>query len=224
MTIIAKNLGKSFGQPPTDALRDVTLEIKSGEFVAITGRSGSGKSTLLYILSTLDPPSRGGLWIDSEAIGTMPSEGLHRFRNRNMGFEFQFHYLLPELSALENVLMPAMKTGQHRSRRELAERLLEQVGLLDKRHRLPAQMSGGEQQRVAIARALVMEPKYIFADEPTGNLDTANGDTVMKILAEINARLKTTVVMVTHDPDYAAMAQRRIALVDGTMESHVPVH
>jgi putative ABC transport system ATP-binding protein/lipoprotein-releasing system ATP-binding protein len=215
MTIESKDLVKSFGSPATEVLRRLSFEIQSGEFVAITGRSGSGKSTLLYILSTLDSPSAGDLLIDGSSIRAMNQTTLHRFRNQNMGFIFQFHYLLPELTALENVLMPAMKTGAHKKRRAFAESLLEQMDLGTKLHRLPSQLSGGEQQRVAIARALVMEPKYLFADEPTGNLDSTNGDKVMQILRDINNRLNTTVIMVTHDPDYAAMAGRRIHLVDG---------
>lgn len=218
MAIRSINLGKSFGDPPTEVLKDVSFTIDDGEFIAITGRSGSGKSTLLYLLSTLDPPSSGELEIEGANVGSMSSEVLHRFRNRNMGFIFQFHYLLPELSALENILMPAMKTRQHHTRKKFAVNLLQQVGLAEKHHRLPSQLSGGEQQRVAIARALIMEPKYIFADEPTGNLDTENGTIVMDILKDINTRLNTTVVMVTHDVDYAAMAKRQIVLVDGQME------
>ena len=215
MTIESKDLVKSFGSPATEVLRRLSFEIQYGEFVAITGRSGSGKSTLLYILSTLDSPSAGDLLIDGSSIRAMNQTTLHRFRNQNMVFIFQFHYLLPELTALENVLMPAMKTGAHKKRRAFAESLLEQMDLGTKLHRLPSQLSGGEQQRVAIARALVMEPKYLFADEPTGNLDSTNGDKVMQILRDINNRLNTTVIMVTHDPDYAAMAGRRIHLVDG---------
>ena len=215
MTIESKDLVKSFGSPATEVIRRLSFEVQSGEFIAITGRSGSGKSTLLYILSTLDSPSAGDLLIDGSSIRAMDQTTLHRFRNQNMGFIFQFHYLLPELTALENVLMPAMKTGAHKKRRAFAESLLEQMDLGTKLHRLPSQLSGGEQQRVAIARALVMEPKYLFADEPTGNLDSTNGDKVMQILRDINNRLNTTVIMVTHDPDYAAMAGRRIHLVDG---------
>ena len=219
MTILSKELGKSFGTPANKVLRNINFEIESGEFAAITGRSGSGKSTLLYILSTLDAPTTGDLIIDGASIRTMNPRMLHKFRNQNMGFIFQFHYLLPELTALENVLMPAMKTGSHKKRRDFAKSLLDEVGLSGKFDRLPSQLSGGEQQRVAIARALVMEPKYIFADEPTGNLDSINGDKVMQILKDVNQRLKTTIIMVTHDRDYASMAGRHIHLVDGAIVS-----
>lgn len=145
----------------------------------------------------------------------MSDEELYVFRNQEMGFIFQFHYLLSELTALENVLMPARKTKQHEPRTAYAQSLLEQFDLKNKMHRRPRELSGGEQQRVAIARALVMEPKYLFADEPTGSLDTVNGDKVMKIIQEANKNKNTTVVMVTHDPDFANLADRQIKLVDG---------
>lgn len=219
MSIIAQKLVKTFGEPPTTALHGVDVNLQDGEFVAITGRSGSGKSTLLYLLSTLDVPTSGELEISGQNISDMTSEEVHRFRNLMMGFVFQFHYLLPELTALENTLMPALKTGRREERRPFAVSLLERFGLGDKTHRRPGQLSGGEQQRVSIARALVMEPRYLFADEPTGNLDTASGDIVMRILGGINREKKTTVVIVTHDPDYAAFAQRQIHLVDGTIAS-----
>lgn len=215
MGIVAKNIDKRIGDPPTQVLFDISADIERGEFVALTGRSGSGKSTLMYILSSLDSPSSGTVEIDGYDIETMPSEELHRFRNLNMGFVFQFHYLLAELTALENVLMPTLKFNQRERRRSLAEGLLEQFGLKDKVHRQPRQLSGGEQQRVAIARALVMEPAYLFADEPTGSLDTLNGDLVMKILSDTNRDKGATIVMVTHDPDFADMARRKIHLSDG---------
>lgn len=215
MGIVAKNIDKRIGDPPTQVLFDISADIGRGEFVALTGRSGSGKSTLMYILSSLDSPSSGTVEIDGYDIETMPSEELHRFRNLNMGFVFQFHYLLAELTALENVLMPTLKFNQRERRCSLAEGLLEQFGLKDKVHRQPRQLSGGEQQRVAIARALVMEPAYLFADEPTGSLDTLNGDLVMKILSDTNRDKGATIVMVTHDPDFADMARRKIHLSDG---------
>ncbi len=181
-----------------------------------TGRiRAPGKSTLLYLLSSLDVPSEGKVEIDGNDLARMPGEEIYRFRNQRMGFVFQFHYLLAELTSLENVLLPARKTDQEAQRRAYAESLLEQFGLTDKMDRLPRQLSGGEQQRVAIARALVMEPSYLFADEPTGNLDSANGDIVMNIIRDINRRHHMTVVMVTHDPDFANLAGRQIRLVDG---------
>ena len=217
MSLVASHIVKSFGVPPTQVLKDISLTIEEGDFVSITGRSGSGKSTLLYVMSTLDQATSGEIIIDGEKVTAMSSERLHQFRNQNMGFVFQFHYLLPELTALENVLIPARKTQQHEKKSDLAFSLLERFGLKSKENRLPGQLSGGEQQRVAIARALIMQPKYLFADEPTGNLDSSNGDQVIRILKELNETEKMTIVMVTHDPDYAAMAKRQVYLVDGQM-------
>lgn len=215
MSIVAKNIGKTIGNPPNQILSDINLEIKDGEFVALTGKSGSGKSTLLYILSSLDNPSTGIVEISGHNITKMEDQDLYRFRNQKMGFVFQFHYLLAELTALENVLMPARKSKEDIHRKPYAESLLEQFGLKDKMHRLPRQLSGGEQQRVAIARSLVMEPQYLFADEPTGALDSTSGEKVMSLIIDANKKRKTTVVMVTHDPDFALLAQRQVKLVDG---------
>jgi len=215
MSIEALDVKKIFGIPPTEVLKGISFKINSGEFVSLTGRSGSGKSTLLYILSSLDSPSQGQVKLDGKDVYSLTPSELHKFRNEKMGFVFQFHYLLPELSSLENVLMPTIKTHQRESKRKRAQELLGQFGLGDKLDRLPRQLSGGEQQRVAIARALIMEPEYLFADEPTGNLDSVNGEVVMKLLRQINDDFKTTIVMVTHDPDFASMAKRQIYLVDG---------
>lgn len=215
MSIRGHGIRKAFGAPPQEVLRGIDLEVNEGEFVAITGRSGSGKSTLLYIMSSLDPATAGDLELDGKNIKAMDEQELHRFRNEKMGFVFQFHYLLPELTAIDNVLMPARKTKTENSRRERALELLKEFDLQDKLNRLPSELSGGEQQRVAIARALIMEPRYIFADEPTGNLDSVNGDRVLQILKRISREQKTAVVMVTHDPDYAAMTDRHIQLSDG---------
>jgi ABC-type lipoprotein export system ATPase subunit len=215
MGIRAQHIRKSFGTPAQEVLKGIDLHVGEGEFVSITGRSGSGKSTLLYILSSLDPATAGALELDGKSIDAMNDDELHRFRNEKMGFVFQFHYLLPELTALENVLMPARKTKTEDARRSRATELMNEFGLGDKLSRLPGELSGGEQQRVAIARALIMEPRYIFADEPTGNLDSANGELVMQILKRISREQKAAVIMVTHDPDYAAMADRRIQLSDG---------
>ncbi|QQR81903.1 MAG: ABC transporter ATP-binding protein [Deltaproteobacteria bacterium] len=215
MSIETHHISKTFGHPPTTVLRNVSLTIPDNDFVSITGRSGSGKSTLLYILSTLDNATEGKIVIDGETVSAMTPQEVHRFRNQKMGFVFQFHYLLPELTALENILIPARKTKVHEAKREKALALLEKFDLKGKDHRLPSQLSGGEQQRVAIARSLIMDPQYLFADEPTGNLDSVNGDTVIKILKDLNEHENMTIIIVTHDPDYAAMAKRRIHLVDG---------
>jgi putative ABC transport system ATP-binding protein/lipoprotein-releasing system ATP-binding protein len=215
VSIIASHVGKVIGQPPTRVLQDISLEIRDGEFIALTGRSGSGKSTLLYLLSSLDTTYEGSIEIDGRELKQMTEEELAVFRNRNMGFVFQFHYLLAELSALENVLMPARKAKSEDERRERAVSLLAQFGLGEKLHRLPRELSGGEQQRVAIARALVMDPRYLFADEPTGNLDSVSGEMVMQIIRNLNEKLGMTIVMVTHDPDFANLAKRKIHLSDG---------
>jgi putative ABC transport system ATP-binding protein/lipoprotein-releasing system ATP-binding protein len=219
MSILTQKLCKSFGKPPNPVLKDINLEIKEGEFAAIVGRSGSGKSTLLYVLSTLDTLTSGSLKIDGQNVEEMSLEEVHRFRNVKLGFVFQFHYLLPECSALENILMPAMKAGTEVKLKKHALNLLEEFGMSAKADRLPGQLSGGEQQRVAIARALVMSPKYIFADEPTGNLDSINGTAVIKLFEKINKELGTTIVFVTHDLEFASMAKRTIRLVDGQIVS-----
>ena len=215
MGIVARNVGKRIGDTETQVLSDITLEIRDGEFIALTGRSGSGKSTLLYLLSTLDSVSSGDISFDGVRVDQLKQDALSLIRNERIGFVFQFHYLLAELSALENVLMPARKYNQLEKHTEHAKKLLDQFGLGDKLHRLPRQLSGGEQQRVAIARALSMKPKYLFADEPTGSLDSVNSDTVMKIIRESNRELGTTIIMVTHDSGYAKLAHRQIQLVDG---------
>jgi lipoprotein-releasing system ATP-binding protein len=218
MGLLLKNIEKSFGQPPTRVLKGVSFRIKEGEFVALTGRSGSGKSTLLYILSSLDPATSGQLTIDGKDLSLFQGEELHRFRNKNMGFVFQFHHLLPELTCLENILMPARKTDRHRSMEKEAVKLMEDFEIGHVKAKVPGKVSGGERQRVAIARALIMRPKYLFADEPTGNLDSASGERVMRIFEKVNRRDKTTIIMVTHDQGYANRAKRRIGLKDGMVE------
>ena len=220
MGISAINVTKSFGTPPVQAISNVSLEIKSGEFVSLIGKSGSGKSTLLYLLSSLDIVTEGQVLIDGKDILQMTKNEIYAFRNQNMGFVFQFHYLISELSAMENVLLPCFKEKTVEQHRQFAKELLDRFGLNDKYDRLPSQLSGGEQQRVAIARALVMKPRYLFADEPTGSLDTANGKIVMDILKNANQDYKTTIIMVTHDVDYASLAERRIELQDGRILTH----
>lgn len=218
MGIIAKNLYKQFGTPATTILNDINLTIDDGEFIAITGRSGSGKSTLLYVLSSLDHPTKGTIEIEGQTITSMKPNTLNQFRNEKLGFVFQFHYLIAELSALENILLPAKKAERDKELTDYAYSLLKSVGLQNKEHRLPRHLSGGEQQRVAIARSLIMKPKYLFADEPTGALDSINGKMVMDIIHKINNEDKTTIVLVTHDSDFAAQAKRKIHLVDGKIQ------
>ncbi len=215
--IECRGIIKEFGTPPQRILHDLSFTIGDGEFVSISGRSGSGKSTLLYIISTLDSATQGQVLIDGRDIATMNIEQIHHFRNKNVGFVFQFHYLLPELTAIENVLLPARNLGLIQEKTKMAESLLEELNVIKQKDKLPSQMSGGEQQRVAIARALIMQPRYIFADEPTGNLDTRNADIVMQILKRTNKELGTTIALVTHEPDFAAQADREIYLIDGRL-------
>jgi lipoprotein-releasing system ATP-binding protein len=215
MSISIKNVTKSFGEPPTQVLKGISAEIEDGEMVSITGRSGSGKSTLLYIISSLDRPTTGEVFVDNESLTHMSSDKIHQFRNLKMGFVFQFHHLLPELTALENVLMPTLKVLPDKKRNDFALELLKLFGISNKANSLPSQLSGGEQQRVAIARALIMKPKFLFADEPTGNLDSTNGLLVMDLFKRINKELSTTIIYVTHDLQFSKMSSRQINMVDG---------
>lgn len=215
MSIVAQHVQKIIGDPPNHVLTDVSLEIKDREFVALTGKSGSGKSTLLYLLSTLDSVTNGSIKISGKDIQSMTEEELYEFRNRTMGFVFQFHFLISELTALENVLLPCRKFKLGKEKEEYAKSLLREFELGEKFDRLPRHLSGGEQQRVAIARALVMNPTYLFADEPTGSLDSQNAEKVMNILMRANQERGTTIILVTHDPDFAQESKRQIHLRDG---------
>lgn len=212
-----QNLDKELGDQNTLVLADLNFAIDEGEFVSLTGKSGSGKSTLLYVLSTLDKPTRGDVFYLDRNIKDYSEPELHKLRNLNIGFVFQFHYLLPELSALENVLMPARKWGHYNEKKEFAEYLLSKMELDNHMGHKPRELSGGQAQRVAIARSLIMNPKFLFADEPTGSLDSVNSRKVLDIFNSINQEFKTTMVMVTHDPDLAQATKRQIHLIDGRM-------
>jgi ABC-type lipoprotein export system ATPase subunit len=220
--LVLENVGKVYpGAVPTRALEGVTFSIRPGEFVAIVGASGSGKTTLLNLLGLLDSPSEGRISLDGRDVtGLWPDEAA-RLRRDRMGFIFQFHYLLPEFSALENVLMPCRLAGDGRDLREEGKvrALFARVGLTPKLDRRPDQLSGGEQQRVAILRALANDPRVILADEPTGNLDSRNAAEVFALLREITRESQRTVIMVTHDRDLAANTDRVITLRDGRIES-----
>ena len=213
------NLTKRFKPKGPVIIDNLNLEISDGNFISLVGRSGSGKSTLLYLISTLDRKYEGQVFYDQAEVTQMPLQTLHRLRNQQMGFVFQFHYLINELTALENILLPTRKAGVMKEKEDFAHELLKTVGLSDKGHRLPNQLSGGEQQRVAIARALIMKPKYLFADEPTGNLDTHTGALVMDLFKRFNEENGTTIVYVTHDREFARRASRQIELVDGKIVS-----
>ena len=199
------------------ALKDVSLEIGKGEFVAITGQSGSGKSTLLYVLSTLDTDYNGKININGNLLKSLNSNQLASLRNRDIGFVFQFHYLLPEFTVLENVCLPAMRLKKYTPQqiRDRAIQKLDMLGLKDQIEKKGGQLSGGQQQRVAIARALINDPVIIFGDEPTGNLDSNNAKIVFDIFKELSENHNQTIVIVTHDPGIAAKSDRCITLKDG---------
>jgi putative ABC transport system ATP-binding protein len=195
-------------------LHPLDLTIAGGRVVAITGPSGSGKSTLLGLIAGLDAPTAGRVVIDGVDITALDEDGLARLRGSRIGFVFQFFHLLPSLTAYENVLVPMEILGDRDAPRK-ADALLREVGLAERRHHYPSQLSGGEQQRVAIARALANDPPILLADEPTGNLDSATGHAVVELLLDINRSRKTTLVIVTHDPELASVADLSIALRDG---------
>ena len=212
---IRKSYGS--GEVESEILHGIDLTLRRGEFAALIGPSGSGKSTLLNLIGLLDRPSGGHLHIDGEETGTLDDAGLTRLRGRRIGFVFQHHHLIPAFTAEENVAMPLLVARGRPDAAMFAQagRLLEQVGLGERRRHLANQLSGGQQQRVAIARALVAEPSLVLADEPTGNLDTHAADEVFKLLREVNRRQQTTFLIVTHDPRLAARCDRIIELVDG---------
>jgi len=218
MMIAAVDLHKSFklDQAEVHVLKGVSLEIKRGELVAIVGASGVGKTTLLHILGTLDRPTSGTVRFDGNDVFAMDDQTLAEFRNRKIGFVFQFHHLLPEFTALENVMLPALIRRQSEAEaRAAAEAVLKEVGL---EHRLVhriGELSGGEQQRVAVARALVLHPDLVLADEPTGNLDTHTGEEVFKLLRDLNRAKGITFVIVTHNEALSRQADRIIRMVDG---------
>ena len=203
------------GDHPLTILHPLDYTIPSGQFVAVVGPSGSGKSTLLGLLAGLDTPSAGRILLDGEDITGLEEDRLAVLRGRKIGFVFQSYQLIPTLTAEENVLLPAELAGNGAARPERSRELLDSVGLLDRRDHYPVQLSGGEQQRVALARAFMLRPPILMADEPTGNLDSANGLHVLELLIALNRREKTTLVLVTHDHELAAHADRRITLRDG---------
>jgi putative ABC transport system ATP-binding protein len=202
------------GSEPLTILHPLTATISKGQFVAIVGPSGSGKSTLLGLLAGLDAPTSGSVWIDGVDITRLDEDGLAKLRGEKIGFVFQFFHLIPSLTAHENVAVPMEIKGLSDASAR-ARALLEEVGLTDRGHHYPSQLSGGEQQRVALARALANDPPIVLADEPTGNLDTTNGRHIMEILQKIHRTRQTTLVLVTHDAELAAVADTRITLRDG---------
>lgn len=228
MIVIAREIEKTYlsaGRPLT-VLKDISLEIEPQGFVAIVGPSGSGKTTLLGLLAGLDRPSRGSVILDGQNLNLLNEDERARFRAARVGFVFQTFQLIPTLTALENVLVPIelkRSRGDGGPRGSAAEakalELLERVGLADRAHHYPAQLSGGEQQRVSLARAFANDPKILFADEPTGNLDADTGKGIIDLLVRLNEQLQTTLVLVTHDPDLAGRARRIVRLAAGRIVS-----
>ena len=212
--IKAENIHKSFGS--LEVLKGVTLNIKPSEVVSIVGPSGAGKTTLLQILGTLSKPDSGSLFINGKQIDTLDDNALSDFRNRKIGFVFQFHHLLPEFTALENVMIPALiaRRDRREAEREALE-LLKMMELADRTTHKPSALSGGEQQRVAIARALINRPALLLADEPSGNLDSKNRDHIHSLFFRLREELGQTTIIVTHDEGLASMADRKISMRDG---------
>jgi putative ABC transport system ATP-binding protein len=216
--ISLRNVSKTVvsGTEPLTILHPLTLDIARGEFVAIVGPSGSGKSTLLGLIAGLDAPSSGDVLIDGVNITKLSEDALAKLRGEKIGFVFQFFHLIPSLTAFENIAVP-MEIAGSRDARQRAQTLLDEVGLNGRAHHYPSQLSGGEQQRVALARALANNPPLVLADEPTGNLDTANGRHIMELVRDIHKTRGTTIVLVTHDAELAALADSRLIFRDGTV-------
>ena len=220
LALSVKNISKYFHEPKTfQVLKNISFDVKKGEFLSLIGKSGSGKSTLLYVLSTLDTDFTGDLYLNGVNLVGKSQNELAAFRNENIGFVFQFHYLLPEFSAIDNIMLPALKLGK-KSKEEIRAEALDHLSLLgikDLAEKLVNKLSGGEQQRIAIARALINEPAIIMCDEPTGNLDSKNTDIVFDIFRKLCHENGQTIIAVTHDDDFAANSDRIIELQDGVL-------
>jgi lipoprotein-releasing system ATP-binding protein len=212
--LTAKNIQKRYG--PVEVLRGVDLTINAGEIVSIVGPSGSGKSTLLHILGTLDKADQGEVFLHKDNITNLQGNKLANFRNRHIGFVFQFHHLLPEFSALENVCIPGWLNARNKGEvKQKAEQLLKTLGLKQRLENKPNQLSGGEQQRVAVARALINKPDIVFADEPTGNLDTANAKELHQLFFDLRKEFNQTFLIVTHNEELAQLSDRTLTMKDG---------
>lgn len=216
----AMNVHRAFqtAEGPLEVLRGIDLDLEKGQTAAVCGASGVGKSTLLHILGGLDRPTQGEVSLDGVSLGSQTEHELAGFRNEKVGFVFQFHYLLEDFTALENVMMPMLVAGRNRSEAaRKGELLLDQMGLKDRKSHRPRQLSGGEQQRVAVARALANDPEVVLADEPSGNLDTATGRMLHDLLLEFNSEKGITLLIATHNMELAARCQRRFEIVDGKL-------
>jgi lipoprotein-releasing system ATP-binding protein len=211
--LIVKNIQKKYGT--LSVLKGIDLHIQQGEIVSIVGASGAGKSTLLHIAGTLDRPDTGQVFIANQEVTSLKNNDLAKFRNEKLGFIFQFHNLLGEFTALENVCMPAFIGGREKGVREKGEELMVLLGLKDRVHNLPSQMSGGEQQRTAVARALINSPSIVFADEPSGNLDSKNAQELHQLFFDLRDKFNQTFVIVTHNEELANMADRKLVMQDG---------
>lgn len=214
----ATNIHKRYGD--LEVVKGIDLEVQAGEVVSIVGSSGAGKSTLLHILGTLDAADQGEVWINGQAVHQLSGKALAQFRNTQIGFIFQFHHLLPEFTALENVCIPAWIAGtKQAAAQKRALELLDMLGLADRAENKPQQLSGGEQQRVAVARALINQPKIVFADEPTGNLDSTNAQELHQLFIRLRDTLAQTFLIVTHNDALAAMSDRILRMKDGKLVS-----
>ncbi len=214
----ATNIHKRYGD--LEVVKGIDLEVQAGEVVSIVGSSGAGKSTLLHILGTLDAADQGEIWINGQAVHQLSGKALAQFRNTQIGFIFQFHHLLPEFTALENVCIPAWIAGNKQAAaQKRALELLDMLGLADRAENKPQQLSGGEQQRVAVARALINQPKIVFADEPTGNLDSTNAQELHQLFIRLRDTLAQTFLIVTHNDALAAMSDRILRMKDGKLVS-----
>lgn len=221
VAIEGKNIIKDFqlGDTKTRVLKNISLKVIQGEFVSIMGQSGSGKSTLLYILGGLDVPTSGSVFMNGMDISKFNDEKMSRIRRQNIGFVFQFYNLIPNLNVTENIMLPLLLDGKKmRDYKKPLKDILEVVGLSDKRGHTPRELSGGQQQRVAIARALIGNPEILFADEPTGNLDSHTGAEIMRLLQRINRERGQTIIMVTHSPEAAKSSSRVITVSDGLLQ------
>ena len=224
MILSASHISKSYhnGEKELHVLRDINLELQKGEIITIMGQSGAGKTTLLNILGTLDQPDSGSISICDQDIDSLADEDLSKLRNKHLGFVFQFHHLLPEFTAMENVLLPALISGNETEIKERAKELFDYVGMVERQKHYPAQLSGGERLRVAVLRALILKPDVVLADEPTGNLDVHNADRLLSLFQKINNDFNQAIVITTHNLKVAEIGKRRFVLENESLK-HIDI-